>query len=74
MQRLFEQCQTLMDNPCINFEDKVRSGTILRYEACQNKLHLFAECPESVFRSVISLLSCTLCVLAVLDQVKISLK
>lgn len=63
-----------MDNPCIHFEEKMLSGTILSHEACQNKLHLFAEYPESVFRSVVSLLSCTLHGLAVLDWVKISVK
>lgn len=56
------------------FEETVLSGTILRHEACQNKLHLFAEYPDSVFISVISLLSCTLHGLAVLNWVKILVK
>lgn len=74
IQKLFDHCQIFMDNPCIHFEEKVLSGTILRHEAWQNKLHLFADHPESVFRSVILLLSCTLHGLAILDWVKISVK
>ena len=71
---LFEQCQIFMNNTCIHFEWKVLSGTLPKHETCQNYLHLFAESPESVFRSMASLLPCTLYALALLDWAKIPVK
>lgn len=71
---LFEQCQIFMNNTYIHFEWKVLSGTLPKHETCQNYLHLFAESPESVFRSMASLLPHTLYALAVLDWAKVSVK